>query len=201
MAEADNKTTTSPRLTLAQAAELIGREELQSALEEGRLRATTDSETWALCDELRLNFGFYRPPQADHEAVDAIRRRAAIPKKSWWRWFADDSVNWQTGEVTRWLPYRKVIRPLLQRGAVLEQFPADRPVSIAVEQAPPKKPASTKSREQRSVQEIVTEKFPGGYEKVSTKELYKKVTDEQKRRKLSVSKRDTVSRAVGRRKG
>jgi hypothetical protein len=81
------------------------------------------------------------------------------------------------------------------------QVPADLPAPIAVVEAPPKKLNSTRSRKQRSLQEILTKKFPGGYENVRSNELYKKVTDEEELRGEPASKRDAVMRAAGRRKG
>ena len=57
------------------------------------------------------------------------------------------------------------------------------------------------SREQDLIREIAAERWPGGYERVETREIIKVVGDELKTRSLPVPKRDVFLRALGRRKG
>jgi hypothetical protein len=128
VAEADNKTTTSRYLTLPQAAARIGREELRCALEDERLLAT-DRVNRIHFEELAnflTEFGQRGVSRADLDAVRAISRGFAIPPQSWRRWFADGSVNLETGEVVRPFHDRLVIfRPVLLSADVPAQTTTD----------------------------------------------------------------------------
>jgi hypothetical protein len=215
VAKAEEKATTPRFLTLPQAAERVTREELQLGLEEGRLLAT-DRENWAFCEELdrfREEFALRGVSQADLDAVRAISRRAPIPPQSWWRWFADGSVNWQTGEIVRPFFDRTVIyRPVLRSEDVPAQTAADpttvvqpvieaigrRPAPFPASQSAPKAPIRKWRRDQ--VVPVVRELFSDKELKTtSTPDLLQRLGGELERRGIRASP-DTQLRALGRRR-
>ena len=130
MAEAAEKATTPRYITLLQAAERVGREELKSALIEGRLLAG-DKANWTNFEELARfldGFALRGAAQADLDAILAISRGAAIPPRSWRRWFAAGSVDWETGKIVRMFADRVVIyQPVLLNADVPAPFPEREP--------------------------------------------------------------------------
>jgi hypothetical protein len=193
VAKADEKAISSRYITLAQAAERIGREELRFLLEEGRLLAL-DRENQIECEKLARHPYRQRHVQTgasevDVKAIDAIARGALIPPATWRRWFQDGVVNLETGEIVRtYVDRAMVFRPVLRS----EDVPAQ------ADQAPPK--AVKGSRQQQLILRMTEEEFPDGYEQVSTSEIFHRVGEQLKRQKLPVPGRTTFERALGRRK-
>jgi hypothetical protein len=142
VAKAAKKATTSRFITLLQAKARIGWDELQFALETGRLLAY-QTEDWARFEELhhdhiRRDLKLQGARQEDFDAVraGAIGYPASIPRQSWRRWFAEGSVNRRTGKVIRRFVDRgRVIevtfQPVLLNTDVPERRPAAQPTAAA----------------------------------------------------------------------
>jgi hypothetical protein len=121
--------TTSRFVTLSQAAQQLGPEELEFLLVEERLQSwqREDRPRFEELDRFRQELALRGVPQEDLDAVRAISSGAPIPARSWWRWFYDGGVNPQTGEIIRFFPghhsgappLKVIFRPVLQSIDVL----------------------------------------------------------------------------------
>jgi hypothetical protein len=200
MAEASNNTTTTRFLTLPQATERIGCEELRFILEEARLLAW-DRENRIECEELarspyRERYIQAGASEADVRAVDAIAHGAPIPPESWRRWFWDGVVDLETGKIVRvYVDRLMVFRPVLRN----EDVPVPADLS-----APPANQVATRtvksSRKQQLILQITAEEFPDGHDQIETGEIIKRVGDKLKRQGVAIPGRDTFLRALDRRK-
>jgi hypothetical protein len=153
---AEAVSTTSRFVTLSQAAQQLGLEELEFLLVEERLQAwqREGRPRFEELDRFRREFALRGVPQEDLDAVYAISIGASIPARSWRRWFYDGSINLQNGEITRFFPgpysgappLEVIFRLVLQSIDVLARLPRS-PVeeTPAVENrpAPSNPPAQT----------------------------------------------------------
>jgi hypothetical protein len=217
VAEADS--TTSRFVTLSQAAQQLGFEELEFLLVEERLQARQwndllDFENiWRRREWFSLN-GVHR----DHlEAVRAAVQGAPIPGRSWRRWYAMGIVNPHSDRVILEFPDRAVIfqpqvlstdvrwhqRRLTENASAAGNRRASPPTPALPSQSssPKKRKAPQQDRVKRALKKLYP---PNGSvpEQISTEEVRGKVAaeleGENRQYGLADPSWETVARAIGR---